>query len=143
MPDKHNTFLAVAYDRGGFVRVGTALPAHLAGRARALINLVGLDRHVDDRFPDPARRDNRWQQREEAWAAAEKCRANYERLNRVESALCLILVAARDCGFFSVWLAVFARHPEAKRALIRTFAGTAATCFDSEGQPLPRTALGI
>ena len=142
-PDEHNTFLAITYERGGFVRVSSALPRHLMGRARALIDLVGLDRHADDEFPDPARRDRRWLQREEAWAVAEKCRANYERLGQAEDALHLVLVAAQSSGFFSVWLAVFVGHPAVKRALIERLEGTAARCFDSQGQPVPRTALGV
>lgn len=129
-PDEHNTVLAVAYERGGFVEVSSALAGALAERARALIDLVGLDRHAAEGLPQPARRDRRWQQREEAWAIATSCLAKYERQNQAEEALELVVQAALGHGFFSVWLSVFDRIPDVKRALVRRFNGTAKECFD-------------
>lgn len=142
-PDEHNTVLAVAYESGGFVRVAPALGGDLAARARSLIDLVGLDRHWAEGFPPPARRDRRWQQREETWKAATRCLANYERQNRTQAALECIVDAALGYGFFSVWLSVFADFPDVKRALVGSFAGTAADCFNRQGQPVPRTELGV
>ena len=142
-PDEHNTVLAIRYARGGFVEVGPALPAGVADRARALIDLVGLDRHKAKGFPSPARRDRRWQQREEAWAVAVSCLANYQRLSQTAQALELVVEAAQGHGFFSVWLSVFADFPAARRALVEGFPGTARACFDGLGRPVPRTALGV
>ena len=142
-PDEHNTVLAVAYTRGGFVDVSASLHGDLADRARNLIDLVGLDRHAADGFPAPARRDQRWQQREEAWAIATSCLARYERQNQAEDALELVVQAALGQGFFSVWLSVFDGIPDVKRALVRRFDGTAKECFDHQGVPVPRTAFGV
>lgn len=142
-PDKHNTFLAIAYERGGYVRTSEELPSNLSPRAKALIDLVGLDRHFCNGFPSPARRDRRWQQRESVWQAAERCLAKYEDLNQAEEALQLVLEVACGHGFFSVWLTVFDQHVNVKRALIRHFAGTAPCCFNQEGQAVPRTPIGV
>lgn len=70
-PDRHNTMLALAYSRGGFVQVAEELPPQLEPRARALIELVGLDRHGGHEGRPPAKRDARWRDREEAWSTAE------------------------------------------------------------------------
>ena len=143
-PDEHNTVLAVDYASGGFVGVNPVLGGDLAKRARALVDLIGLDRHMAEEFPEPARRDRRWQQREEAWATAESCLAKYQRQSQAEAALELVVEAALGHGFFSVWLSVFDQFPPVKRALVERFAGTATACFDSLGRPVPRdAALGI
>ena len=142
-PDEHNTFLAIAYQRGGFVSANPALPADLRTRTETLIGLVGLDRHRDDRFPRPSRRDGRWQQRDAVWRIAEKQLADYESLNRSDTALQYILDTAGGYGFFSVWLTVFDGHPDVKRALIERFNGTCGDCFDQDGGAVARTTLGV
>ena len=129
-PDRHNTMLALAYARGGFVRVARGLSPQLQRRAQTLVDLVGLDRHGSHRLPRPARRDRRWQDREEAWATAEECRERFEALDKSEEARELVLEAAKGYGFFSVWFAVFEQHIGVKLALIDAFPGTAAPCFD-------------
>lgn len=73
-PDRHNTMLAVAYSRGGFVRLAEGLTPEQQRRARALIDLVGLDRHIGVPGQQPATRDQRWKDREEAWVNAGMCR---------------------------------------------------------------------
>lgn len=142
-PDRHNTLLAIAYAKGGFVEVAGSLRGGLRERARSLVELIGLDRHEADGFPEPARRDDRWRQREEAWSTAEICRERYEHLNRTGDALGLVLDAARGVGFPSVWLAVFAEYPPVKLGLIGVFPGTPASCFDARGNPIARTSLGV
>lgn len=143
-PDEHNTVLAVDYECGGFVDVSPALGGDLAKRARALIDLVGLDRHEAGGFPAPARGDKRWRQREEAWATAALSLAKYEKQHQVEAALELVVEVAVSLGFFSVWLSVFDDFPDVKRALIERFPGTATACFDLQGRPVPRdVALGV
>lgn len=142
-PDEHNTALAITYHKGGFVEADPALGAALAARTKALIDLVGLDRHVADGSPAPARRDKRWQQREEAWAVAAWSLAKYEQQNQARDALEQVVKAALGYGFFSVWMSVFADFPDVKRALVLRFEGTAGECFDTHGVPLPRTALGV
>ena len=142
-PDQHNTFLAIAYERGGLVRTSAELSPNLSSRTEALIHLVGLNRHVYHGFPNPTGRDLRWQQRETMWRTAELCLAIYEDLNGTAEALQLVIQAATGHGFFSVWLTVFDEHTNVKRALIRHFAGTARCCFNQQGQAVPRTPIGV
>ncbi|MDE0205381.1 MAG: HNH endonuclease [Candidatus Tectomicrobia bacterium] len=137
-PDIHNTLLALAYLKGGFVKVAKGLHSVVDRRARALIDLVGLDRHKAKGWPKPARRDQRWRDREEAWAAAELCRDFFESSGGSDKALGLVVVTAKGYGFFSVWFFVFASHSLVKRALIDAFPSTAATCFNSSGAPIRR-----
>lgn len=137
-PDRHNTMRAIDYSAGGFVRVAEDLDDELNRRAKGLLNLVGLHRHVANGYPGPASRDRRWEQREEAWATAEKCRADFVVLGESEPALRLVVQAAKYCGFFSVWMTVFREFAEVKRALVEEFPGTALTCFDHAGNSIRR-----
>ena len=137
-PDRHNTMLAFAYVPGGFVEVGGALDEDLRRRADGLIELVGLDRHGARGWPRPTDKDGRWAQREETWALAERCRSRFESLVGSAEALDFVLDVARGYGFFSVWMAVFDRHPDARRALVEAFPGTARSCFNAEGDPVSR-----
>ena len=137
-PDRHNTMRAIDYYPGGFVRAAEDLGDDLHRRSRRLLDLVGLHRHVADGFPEPAPRDRRWEQREEAWAAAEKCRADFVSLGEAGSALGLVLEAARFCGFFSVWMTVFREFADVKQALVEEFPGTARRCFDHAGNAIRR-----
>ena len=137
-PDQHNTNLAIEYSSGGFVRVSNRLDGGLSRRARGLIDLVGLDRHGAMGWPSPTARDQRWSQREEVWAAAERCRSDFESLGASDEAIGLVLEAARGYGFFSVWVTVFGGHAAVRRALIEGFPGTARSCFNDEGEAVRR-----
>ena len=140
-PDRHNTMLALAYSRGGFVRLAEGLSPALRRRARVLVDLVGLDRHRGG--PQPARRDNRWKDREEAWAAAALCLDQFQALDGSEEARELVLVAAKGYGFFSVWFVVFDGHVDVRLALIDAFPGTATSCFAEDGSLVNRPGAEI
>ena len=142
-PDRHNTMLAIEYSPGGFVRVAEDLEDELNRRAKRLVNLIGLHRHVAEGYPEPSPRDRRYEQREEAWAAAEKCRADFVVLGESDPALRLVLDVAKYCGFFSVWMAVFREFSEVKQALVEEFPGTARTCFDYAGNAIRRSCSPI
>lgn len=142
-PDRHNTMLALAYSRGGFVRPAGGLSPELRRRTQALIDLVGLDRHGRHGGQRPARRDRRWEDRDEAWATAEACRNRFESLGESEEARDLVIDAAKGHGFFSVWFAVFYRHIDVKLALIDAFPGTATSCFDQDASLVNRPGAEI
>ena len=142
-PDRHNTMLALAYSRGGFVRVAAGLSPELQRRGQTLIDLVGLDRHGGHGKPEPTKRDRRWRDREEVWARALACRYNFESLGRSEEARGLVLEVAKGYGFFSVWFAVFERHIDVRLALIDTFPGTATSCFDERAGLINRSGADI
>ena len=134
-PDKHNTMLALAYSKGGFVQIAEGLGADLRQRAQVLIDLVGLDRHNAKGWPRPAKRDQRWRDREEAWAVAESFR---DKFDNSDEALDLIILAAKGYGFFSAWFVIFSRYGSVRRALIEAFPGTATSCFNAQGEPVRR-----
>ena len=142
-PDRHNTMLALAYSRGGFVRIAEGLTPDLQRRARALMELVGLDRHIQDAGGQPAKRDQRWMDREEAWATAELFRSRFESLGGTDEVRSSVVDAARYCGLFSVWFAVFEQHSDVKLALIDAFPGTATSCFDQDGSLVNRPGAEI
>ena len=130
-PDRHNTILAIAYSPGGFVRVAVGLNSDLRRRVGVLIDLVGLNRHKVTGWPQPARRDRRWADRDEAWTTADTCRDRFEILGESDEAIGFVIDAAKGIGFFSVWLAVFREHLVVKQALIGAFPGTASSCFEN------------
>jgi hypothetical protein len=139
-PDRDNTLLAFVYSKGGFVRLTDNMSNERKTKAQALLDLVGLQRHQASGWVKPARRDKRWQQREEIWTTAEKCRDDFEALARSVQARDLVLKVAKSTGFFSVWMTVFDNYPDMKRELIKLFPGTAMSCFDSDGKPIDRPA---
>lgn len=142
-PDRNNTLLAIEYSPGGFVRTSGELDDGLRRRAKGLVDLVGLDRHAAGGWPAPTDRDRRWADREEAWAAATRCRSRYESLGHSEEAVGFVLEAARGFGFFSVWMAVFGAHAAVRRALIEGFPGTAHSCFNDEGEAVKRPCADL
>jgi uncharacterized protein (TIGR02646 family) len=136
--DRDNTFLAFTYLSGGFVRLSDNLNEEHKTRAKALLDLVGLQRHQAPGWDDPAPRDKRWKDRELVWLIAEKCRDNFETIVEKDAARDLVLLTAQGYGFFSVWMTVFDAYPNIKRELIKLFPGTATSCFDPDGKPIDR-----
>ena len=136
-PDLDNTFQALTYTRGGFVQIAEDLSPEQINKVKALTDLVGLQRHPASE-DKPTDRDKRWQQREEAWKTATIARRLYDSLEREEEAKEFVLIAAIENGFFSVWMSVFADYPEIKTELITSFAGTASSCFDDNGDSINR-----
>ena len=137
-PDRDNTLLAIAYRTGGFVDVASNLNAEQQTKAQSILDLVGLQRHPASEGDKPASRDKRWQQREQVWTVAEKCREDFDTLGRVDEAKDLVLRVAHSYGFFSVWMTIFEDYPSIKQALILLFPGTASSCFDALGKPINR-----
>ena len=136
--DRHNTMLAIAYSRGGFIVAADGLDNDLNRRANSLIELVGLNRHGAEGWPRPSKRDQRWKDREEIWAEATRCRFTFESLGETPEALELVVSVAKAYGFFSVWMTVFEGHSDARRALIQEFPGTAPSCFNAAGELVRR-----
>jgi uncharacterized protein (TIGR02646 family) len=142
-PDRDNTLLPFVYSKGGFVRLADNLNNEQKTKAQALLDLVGLQRHQARGWVKPAKKDKRWQNREESWATAERCRDLFESLEQADAARDLVLEVAKNNGFFSVWMTVFNDYSDIKRELIRLFPGTARSCFDADGKPIDRPSLII
>ena len=131
-PDRDNTCRAFRYESGGFVKLAKGLRKDARAKACRLKDIVGLDRHQATNWPRPSRRDNRWQQREEVWSTAMRCRQLMLELNQ-DAAQELVVNVALGYGFFSVWLTVFANETQVRTALINRFRGTSTGCFDATG----------
>jgi uncharacterized protein (TIGR02646 family) len=137
-PDRDNTFRAIEYSEGGFVRVSKDLDEDDLNRQRArnLIDLVGLDRHQDVGWPDPTDRDCRWEDRETVWSYAERIKGKFPEPSDDDATL--IAQTASLIGFFSVWMTVFRDVIPVPSKLVQAFRGTADSCVDSNGRPTPR-----
>ncbi|HWL09927.1 MAG TPA: HNH endonuclease [Planctomicrobium sp.] len=130
-PDVDNTMLAYSYHQGGFVKIASGLKPSQLKKAKKLMDLVGLDRHISAGNPVPAKRDKRWQQRKDAWDAAVQSRLRLTQLGDVPAAQELIIEIAVGLGFFSVWMTVYSDHQAIRQGLIQKFKGTAVDCFDA------------
>ena len=137
-PDRDNTLLAFSYRKGGFVDLAPGMTASVKTKAKSLLDIVGLDRHPKDNKPRPAKKDKRWKQRDEVWAAAELCKRNLASLGGAPEALELVVHAAYGYGFFSVWMTVFHNAPAFRAALVEKFRGTAPDCFDAKANTVSR-----
>ena len=66
-------------------------------------------------------RDSRWRKRRARWNRAEELR---ERLANGDTTIDDIVASAKDLGFWSVWMTVFADHCEVRARLRDAFPGT-------------------
>lgn len=145
-PERDNTFFALSYTKGGFVKLSEHMNQVQQEKAQALLDLVGLQRHLANGWQDPSPRDKRWQNREEVWTYAEMLRGLLEKLEDVEhikEAEQAIIAAAKNLGFFSVWMTVFNDYPTIKKGIIKRLPGTALSCFDIDGNPINRAGGAI
>ena len=125
LPHLNNTFLSLCYKAGGVVEVNPSLQGKSADNARALLELVGLDKGPKD----SSAKDNRWKIRLEKWNLANNFLKKYLAGNiDVDSIVALV----KGHGCWSIWFTVFKGHDNVRKALIEQFPGTAASCFDAQ-----------
>lgn len=124
LPDRDNTFNAFTYLEGGLVQVNSRASADVKLKAKALIDLVGLDRRPNrnDYFGS----DDLWLKRKESWELAQRYLIKYQ---NNECDVETINDLALNNGFWSVWMTVFQNYPEVRQALIDSFPGTNVTFF--------------
>ncbi len=135
-PDQDNTSRAFAYTEGGLIGVNSDLPPGHLERARATLDLVGLDR-VPGGPKAPTPGDQRWNDRRQAWDTACRARSRVARNDTADMRDSVVDLAV-STGFWSVWMAVFADDPDMRRRLIAVFPGTSRACFDEAGLPVLR-----
>ena len=116
-PDRDDTQAAFEYFPGGIVKVRTDPPGSVRTKAANLFDLVGLGRLPID---DQGAKDPRWRKRRSAWGQAEFARKKLEEGADID----LVIRLARETGFWSVWMTVFANHPQVRSRLQRCFPGT-------------------
>ncbi|NJK32339.1 MAG: HNH endonuclease [Deltaproteobacteria bacterium] len=125
-PHLNRTFDLFDYTRG-IIRVVVDADPELAGRAKAVDELVGLSRRPGaglTRAQVLRGSDNRYKKRRETWDEAIAARQD---LREQDSPIVRrqILATARARGFWSVWMTVFRDDEQMQAALCEAFAGTA------------------
>ncbi len=133
-PHRDNTFRAFVYTEGGLIRVDSNLPDAERNRAKQTIDLMGLDRTP---INDPAKKDQRWENRREVWTMAVDARLDLVAKDTA-SLRKWIVNTATGRGFWSVWMTVFADDQDMLRRLMDAFPGTSKDCFDDECHPIHR-----
>ena len=117
-PDSDDTQAAFEYLPDGIVRVRQDISEPERAPAESLFELVGLGRRPS---ADPRARDLRWRKRREAWRQAVEARRVFEDRTDVVDWIVQLAVAV---GFWSVWMTVFADHPQVCNFLRQRFPGT-------------------
>lgn len=133
LPNLNNTAMSIRYGEGGFITVNKDLRGQSLANAKALIDLVGLDKRPG--HPNHLSGDKRWDRRREVWEIAKR---NLDRYNARPFDENIILDLARGYGFWSVWYNVFISVGAVKQLLITEFRGTESGCFDDSLMPIPR-----
>lgn len=122
-PHLNNTYISLVYDKGGVVKANPALEGKSFDKAKALLELVGLDKTP----ATSSQHDKRWKYRKNQWDFAERYKKRYE--NGYLNLDCLIDYV-KVVGCWSIWFTVFEGHDEVRERLISDFPGTATQCFD-------------
>lgn len=138
LPHKNNTFLSFQIKEGGLIQLSDTLDSTEKTKALAIANLVGLQRRPN--HPRYSQKDDRWQNRYEAWNLAQKYFEKYK-LSIIDIDTIVDLAVSK--GFFTVWMTVFEGEFNVRQALINNFEGTATSCFDSITNPVNRNGLEI
>lgn len=125
-PDEDDTFHAFSYDtdipmlsEGYLKRQGE----NVRERADNLFQLIKLDNVPTS----PKNKDRRYMKRNEARNCAIESKIGWEKVSRLserETYLNLIVMLARETGFFSTWMNVFKEDQEVKELLVEAFKGT-------------------
>lgn len=125
LPHLNNTAISITYGEGGIVQANVNLDNQELANAKALINLVGLDKRPG--HPQHLPKDKRWDRRREVWEIANRYLDKYNQHLVDEHT---ILDLAKGYGFWSVWFSVFRNAINVKHLLVTNFRGTELLCFD-------------
>jgi uncharacterized protein (TIGR02646 family) len=141
-PHLDNTFSAYSYDQYGRVTVSTGLGSVVHQQmAQRTLEMAGLDRTpaIAASYQALGLAYDITSRREKAWNKAQIALASYQQ-NPTDVQRQSIQGQAEETGFFSIWMSVFAAHPDVKCGLVTTFKAAPA-CFDNMGNQLnPRQA---
>lgn len=125
LPDRDNTFAAYTYTADGRVTVAAGMTLEERRMAEASLELTGLGKR-----PGRPGTDDRVWDRIQAWGIAKRTRERIVSRPGVGELRDAAVDVAVQCGFFSVWMAVFAGDADMRNRLIDAFAGTRGSeCF--------------
>lgn len=133
LPDRDNTFLAFKYSADGSVRPAEGLPASVKQMAANVLSLTGLDKRPSQVFDENGKMVaiERMSQRMEAWLLADEAKSDVDANPGNDAVRRGAVRAARESGFFSIWMTVFGDDIDIRRRLIEAFNGTGSSaCFD-------------
>ena len=146
LPDVHNTHLAFGIletKNGGesavFVNIRNELsPDLLRNKAQATIDLCNLDKDTT-KVPGQVT-DLRWKYRYETHCIIQIWRRNWNDWGRTKQIrfIELLITAAKEAGFWSIWFDAFIDVREIRQALIESFPGTDISSFDEDFIPIPK-----
>jgi hypothetical protein len=143
IPDRDNTFVAFIYDEFGQVDVAPGMTPALTKAAKDTIDMVALNRDSLDDWDEAQLYSalERVGQRIQALTQCWETLADYEAGDTTPRA---VAREAAGCGFFSLWMRAFEKHPKVRKELIKAFTGTAGDCFDAATKPVsPRPVNGL
>lgn len=139
-PHIDNTFLAYEYKEGGIIEVSKFLNNSEKIKAKATMELTGLQKMPGN---NTSASDRRYQNRRQCYELAKRSYNNLQKINMKEMRK-QIVMTAQSRGFFSVWITVFRNDKDMKKRLIHAFTGTCFVCFDNETfEPKKRNPDGL
>lgn len=134
-PHKGNSFSLFKYNAKGLVEPADNLPADLNTKAKAMIDLVGLDKKAPRKGTVAWMKDTdrRQKHRGEAIIFSEDYRKKYSNADQAvrDMMRSFIIEAALDKGFWSIWMHAFEAFPEVQKEIINSYKGTNTTYFRS------------
>lgn len=132
LPDRDNTFAAFDYSADGQIAPSALVLDNIA-KAQNLLFLVGLDKPLSVIHDENGKQValDRVAQRMEAWGTAESAKEDIDANPENEVLRKWVINNAKEVGFFSIWMAVFAGDVEMRNRLIDAFPGVRGSgCFD-------------
>lgn len=131
LPDRDNTGFAYRYLEDGTITLNDALSDEQAEFAEHLLNLVGLDKPLNEVEDENGRlvAIDRVAQRMEARLIAEESLVELESAPS-ENMRRQVVRTALAQGYFSIWMTVFSADSEMKSRFITNFPGTAIDCYE-------------
>lgn len=141
IPDRDNTFAAFDYLPDGNIVPAADLSPADQQRAKATLELTGLDRAMRQTHDLQGRviAEDRASQRLQAWGLADSLKAVIDAYPDSEGLRTSVVTNALTNGFFSIWMRVFDDDEDMKRRLVLAFSGTEGSgCFDLDANVLVR-----
>lgn len=139
-PDRHNTSLIFKYEDNGFIKPVKNLSVEITERAKALLDLVGLNRTTSAEGTNDYDKasDRRFENRLSAILHAYESVQLLEEApdNAKDSIIQLLTKVVQSGGFWSIYMMAFKNHPEVRRSLIQALPGTRQEFFNENGEPV-------
>jgi len=135
LPDRDNTYYAITYTYNGEVIPTLGMDHDIQEKAQNTIDLVGLNKQIQNDNEETEVAIDRRQQRINAWLNAMDSLEDYESDSNNVGVKKGIVKSMLGSGFFSIWMDVFSSHQEIRNRLIDAISGTRSSgCFDDNSQ---------